>query len=179
MFHFPRNPHTRYTFTSWYHPITGSRFPHSDTLGSTLSWQLPEAYRSLSRPSSAYYAKASTMRPYNTTHKQITKNNHKQKNCMNNRTYRKTRCSRPLSSSHTTPTHHRTNHHTAACLQHAATCHTGTTTHVSSQTPNSAPTTNQHKKRKAPQTPDHHTHTRRPPSLKQSDQQVFHPKNKK
>ncbi|MDK6444267.1 hypothetical protein, partial [Corynebacterium amycolatum] len=36
----------------------------------------------LSRPSSAYYAKASTMRPYNTTHKQITKNNHKQKNCL-------------------------------------------------------------------------------------------------
>ena len=99
------------------------------------------------------------MRPYNTTHKQILKNNHKQKNCMNNRTYRKTRCSRPLSSSHTTPTHHKTNHQTAAHLQHAATCHTGTTTtRVSSQTPNSAPTTNQHKKGKHHKRLNHHTH---------------------
>ncbi|MFW9254592.1 hypothetical protein ACOI9A_11515, partial [Corynebacterium amycolatum] len=34
-------------------------------------------------------------------------------------------------------------------------------------------------KRKAPQTFNHHLHARRPPSLKQSDQQVFHPKTKK
>lgn len=33
--------------------MTGAGFPHSDTLGSQLGWQLPEAYRSLLRPSSA------------------------------------------------------------------------------------------------------------------------------
>lgn len=45
-----------------------ARFPHSDTLGSTLYWQLPEAYRGLTRPSSAHCAKASTVRPSQTTH---------------------------------------------------------------------------------------------------------------
>jgi hypothetical protein len=52
--------------------MTGAGFPHSDTLGSTLGWQLPEAYRSLPRPSSAPDAQASTVCPYqlgHTTHK--------------------------------------------------------------------------------------------------------------
>src|SRR3954465_3260213 len=44
--------------------MTPAGFPHSDTLGSQLGWQLPEAYRSLLRPSSAPGAKASTLRPY-------------------------------------------------------------------------------------------------------------------
>ena len=36
-------------------------FPHSDTLGSKLAYQFPEAYRRLLRPSSAPDAKASTV----------------------------------------------------------------------------------------------------------------------
>src|ERR1700760_2994640 len=55
-------------------------FPHSDILGSTLGWQLPEAYRSLPRPSSALDAKASTMRPTTLTNTK-TKVNHQ--NCTN------------------------------------------------------------------------------------------------
>ncbi len=47
--------------------MTRVGFPHSDILGSTLGWQLPEAYRSLPRPSSALDAKASTMRPLSLT----------------------------------------------------------------------------------------------------------------
>ena len=40
--------------------MTRARFSHSEILGSKLAWQLPEAYRSLQRPSSASSAKAST-----------------------------------------------------------------------------------------------------------------------
>ena len=40
------------------------RFPHSDTPGSKLVCQLPEAFRRLLRPSSAHIAKASTIYPY-------------------------------------------------------------------------------------------------------------------
>lgn len=67
MFHFPAfPPHTLYiqvqvTHTKW------AGFPHSDTLGSQLVCQLPEAYRRLPRPSSAPSAKASTERPYKLT----------------------------------------------------------------------------------------------------------------
>ena len=43
--------------------MTPAGFPHSDIPGSQLGWQLPEAYRSLLRPSSAPDAKASTVRP--------------------------------------------------------------------------------------------------------------------
>jgi hypothetical protein len=43
--------------------LTGG-FPHSEILGSKLVWQLPEAYRSLQRPSSPVIAKASTMCTY-------------------------------------------------------------------------------------------------------------------
>ena len=49
--------------------MTPAGFPHSDTLGSQLGWQLPEAYRSLLRPSSAPGAKASTVRSYTLTNK--------------------------------------------------------------------------------------------------------------
>ena len=44
--------------------MTPAGFPHSEILGSQLGWQLPEAYRSLLRPSSAPGAKASTVCPY-------------------------------------------------------------------------------------------------------------------
>ena len=40
--------------------MTRAGFSYSEILGSTLAWQLPEAYRSLQRPSSASSAKAST-----------------------------------------------------------------------------------------------------------------------
>jgi hypothetical protein len=60
----PRSRHSPYAFRRGRHPTTGAGLPHSDTLGSQLGWQLPEAYRSLQRPSSAPGAKASTVRPY-------------------------------------------------------------------------------------------------------------------
>ena len=65
--------------------MTGAGLPHSDTLGSQLGWQLPEAYRSLPRPSSAPDAKTSTACPYTLTTRTIkmlastmhfSKNNH-------------------------------------------------------------------------------------------------------
>ena len=59
----PRSLHTPYVFRRGSHHMTGAGFPHSDTLGSTLGWQLPEAYRSLPRPSSAPDAQASTVCP--------------------------------------------------------------------------------------------------------------------
>ena len=40
--------------------MTRAGFPHSEIRGSKLAWQLPAAYRSLQRPSSASSAKAST-----------------------------------------------------------------------------------------------------------------------
>ena len=39
-------------------------FPHSETSGSSLNWQLPEAFRSLIRLSSPLNAKASPIRPF-------------------------------------------------------------------------------------------------------------------
>ena len=59
----PRSLHTTYTFNGGYQSMTPGGFPHSDILGSQLSCQLPEAYRRLTRPSSAPCAKASTVRP--------------------------------------------------------------------------------------------------------------------
>ena len=38
-------------------------FPHSDIPGYNVCTRLPEAYRSVPRPSSAFGAKASTVRP--------------------------------------------------------------------------------------------------------------------
>jgi len=49
--------------------MTDAGFPHSDTLGSQLGWQLPQAYRGLPRPSSAPRAKASTVCPKKLDHK--------------------------------------------------------------------------------------------------------------
>ena len=43
--------------------MTAGGFPHSEILGSKPGWRLPEAYRSLQRPSSVLSAKASTQRP--------------------------------------------------------------------------------------------------------------------
>ena len=40
--------------------MTPAGFPHSDIPGSKPAWRLPEAYRSLPRPSSPSSAKAST-----------------------------------------------------------------------------------------------------------------------
>ena len=39
-------------------------FPHSEIFGSKVAYRLPEAYRRLLRPSSAFCVKASTIRPY-------------------------------------------------------------------------------------------------------------------
>ncbi len=55
-----RSLHTPYIFRCRSHNMTCAGFPHSDTLGSQLVCQLPEAYRRLPRPSSAPDAKAST-----------------------------------------------------------------------------------------------------------------------
>ena len=48
--------------------MTGARFPHSETPGSTLGCQLPGAYRRLPRPSSAPGTKASTVCPKKLEH---------------------------------------------------------------------------------------------------------------
>jgi hypothetical protein len=63
--------------------MTAAGFPHSDTPGSQLGWQLPGAYRGLPRPSSVPGAKASTVCPYKLGH----------------------RCSRPLCSSQAATSH--------------------------------------------------------------------------
>ena len=61
MFHFPGCPPTRL----WIHRVvTGLQpagFPHSDILGFYACLRLPEAFRSLPRPSSAISAMASTL----------------------------------------------------------------------------------------------------------------------
>src|SRR5699024_4954767 len=56
----PRSLRTPYEFRCRSPGMTPAGFPHSDTLGSKLVCQLPEAYRRLLRPSSAPGAKAST-----------------------------------------------------------------------------------------------------------------------
>ena len=57
----PGSLYPPYVFRWEYYPVTGSGFPHSDIPGSKLSRQLPEAYRSHSRPSSVVGAKASAV----------------------------------------------------------------------------------------------------------------------
>jgi len=42
-----------YVFRHGWQDMTPAGFPHSVILGSQLGWQLPEAFRSLLRPSSA------------------------------------------------------------------------------------------------------------------------------
>ena len=73
----PRSLHTPYAFRRGSHHMTGAGFPHSDTLGSTLGWQLPEAYRSLPRPSSAPDAQASTVCPSQLDHTNTTQKNNR------------------------------------------------------------------------------------------------------
>ena len=54
------------------------------------------------------------MRPYNTTHKQITKNNHKQKNCLTKSNLQKNKMlASTIQFSHNTHTPH-TNHHNSS-----------------------------------------------------------------
>ena len=55
--------HCSYVFTTGYLRITIGEFPHSEIPGSKLTYSSPRQYRSLSRPSSASNAKASTIRP--------------------------------------------------------------------------------------------------------------------
>jgi hypothetical protein len=52
-----------YIFRSRYPGITRHGLPHSEISGSKPVWRLPEAYRSLQRPSSPLGAKASTVCP--------------------------------------------------------------------------------------------------------------------
>ena len=63
MFHFPTFPlpalYIQAGVTRSARRLAG--FPHSDTLGSKLAYQFPEALRHLLRPSSAPDAKASTV----------------------------------------------------------------------------------------------------------------------
>ena len=99
---------------------------------------------------------ALTTQHTNTQEQSQTEKLHEKSNLQKNKMLAST-----IQFSHNTHTPH-TNHQTAARLQHAATCTTGTTTHVSSQKPNSAPTTNQHKKGKHKRL-NHHSHARRPP----------------
>ena len=63
MFQFASLPSAPYGFRCGSCPIKGRGFPHSEIPGSRLVWQLPEAYRSLPRPSSAASAKTSTVHP--------------------------------------------------------------------------------------------------------------------
>jgi hypothetical protein len=63
MFHFPALPPPPYAFRRKRHPMTGARFPHSETPGSQPGCRLPGEYRRLQRPSSAPGAKASTVCP--------------------------------------------------------------------------------------------------------------------
>ena len=57
----PGSRSSAYIFSWRQHDMTHARFPHSEIFGSKLVWQLPEAYRSLLRPSSVSYVKASVM----------------------------------------------------------------------------------------------------------------------
>ena len=53
-----------YVFRYEWLDMTLAGFPHLDIRGSQFIWQLPAAYRSLSRPSSVSYVKASVMCAY-------------------------------------------------------------------------------------------------------------------
>lgn len=111
--------------------MTVGGFPHSEILGSKPCWRLPEAYRSLKRPSSVLSAKASTIRPCkqhttkvhgrkiplanSQTTNHHTKNDHKTIETNNRVRFEinsKTKiqkplfCSRPLSSSQATTHRH-------------------------------------------------------------------------
>lgn len=108
-------------------PMTAGGFPHSEILGSKPCWRLPEAYRSLTRPSSVLSAKASTIRPSRATTRppatkpantgqqifalMITKRSEQRTKPLqeevrpkNSKQEKNLSCSRPLSSSQTTTT---------------------------------------------------------------------------
>ena len=63
MVHFPGFARTRLFIHRAVRRFYQRGFPHSDIPGSNACLRLPEAYRSLPRPSSLSSAKASTMRP--------------------------------------------------------------------------------------------------------------------
>ncbi|GEM_PF-2592580 len=63
MFHFPACPSKPYEFRIGCRPMVGGLL-HSEIPGSKLVCQLPEAYRRLPRPSSAFDAKTSTIHPF-------------------------------------------------------------------------------------------------------------------
>ena len=60
----PRVPHVRLWIHRTFHGSSPWGFPHSEIRGYNAYLQLPAAYRSLSRPSSAPDAKAFTLRSY-------------------------------------------------------------------------------------------------------------------
>ena len=60
----PRVPHMQLWIHYMLTEVSSAGFPHSDISGSMGYVLLPEAFRSLSRLSSALSAKASTLRPY-------------------------------------------------------------------------------------------------------------------
>ena len=72
MFHFARSSSYTYGFSVRFPDLRRSGFPHSDIPGSPLVWELPEAYRTLQRPSSSFSVKASTIRPYLIAHNKNT-----------------------------------------------------------------------------------------------------------
>ena len=85
----PRYHQPPYAFRRRRPPMTGARFPHSETPGSQPGCRLPGAYRRLQRPSSAPGAKASTVCPKKLgTYETCSAENR--------------RCSRPLCSSQKT-----------------------------------------------------------------------------
>ena len=117
MFHFPTFPPPTYQF-SWQQPgITQARFPHSDTLGSPLASQFPEAYRRLQRPSSAHTHQGIHQTPYNT--KKTINKKLKTKNVY-------------ITQNHTTNTH-KTKRFTHVCYKDAH-AHYATTNHHTNTT---------------------------------------------
>ena len=63
MFQFTQFPLYNYVFIVEYQSITSGGFPHSEIRGYSVRTQLPATFRSVPRPSSAFDAKASTVRP--------------------------------------------------------------------------------------------------------------------
>jgi hypothetical protein len=63
MVHFPGFARTRLCIQRAVHEVCSCGFPHSEISGYNACVRLPEAYRSLPRPSSPDSAKASTVRP--------------------------------------------------------------------------------------------------------------------
>ena len=62
MFQFPSFPRPAYLFQPAVPGLFPGGFPHSDILGYGACTQLPEAFRSVPRPSSAFDGQASSVR---------------------------------------------------------------------------------------------------------------------